>query len=56
MKIFHTAIFKRLGICLKKAKKRGMMAIPLEVDRYLKMSFTFIPVMRSVKGESLDEP
>jgi hypothetical protein len=40
----------------KKAKKRGMMAIPLEIDRYFKMSFTFMPVMRSVKGESLDEP
>ena len=40
----------------KRAKKRGMMAIPLEIDRYFKMSFTFMPVMRSVKGESLDEP
>ena len=40
----------------KKAKKRGMMAIPLEIDRYFNMSFTFMPVMRSVKGESLDEP
>jgi len=32
------------------------MAIPLEIDRYFNMSFTFMPVMRSVKGESLDEP
>jgi hypothetical protein len=40
----------------KKANKRGMMAIPLLFERYFKMSLTFMPVMRSVKGESLDEP
>ncbi len=56
MKNFHRAIFNKFGICLKKAKKRGMIVIPLEVDRYFNMSCTFMPVMRSVKGESLDEP
>ena len=40
----------------KKAKQREMMAIALEIDRYFKMSFTFMPVMRSVKGEIFDRP